>query len=298
MKDLNIILSVLFIILFFIFILLILKIYLLKQSIKEIKNCFDYILNSDTNNIISISSNDKNIRDLAFSINKNIIELRIQKLQYNNGNQNFKKLITNISHDLRTPLTVINGYVDLLLKDQQYKKHYKYLDIIQKKTNELVELTNQLFSFTQMLDVNVQNKKDNCCINTILEETLVNYYPIFKEKNIVPTILICKNKIYKIIDKMALIRIFDNILSNISKYSNGNFRIELKENGMIIFSNNAPFLDSTTVQKIFDRYFSVENAKESTGIGLSIAKELVELNNGHIFADYINNTLFIKINFN
>ena len=101
---------------------------------------------------------------------------------------------------------------------------------------------------------------------------------------------------YKTINKVSIVRIFENILSNVSKYSNGNFKVEMNEDGIITFSNKATSLDATTVQKIFDRYFSVENAKESTGIGLSIAKQLVELNNGTIKAAYNDGYLIIEIN--
>lgn len=286
------------IILFFICILLILKIYFIKRSIKEINVSFNFILKSDTNNVISISSTDKDIKELAAALNRELKELRIQKLQYTNGNHELKQIITNISHDLRTPLTAITGYIDLMQKEQLSKKQEKYLKVIQKKSSELTELTGQLFDFSKTMDIDIKIKKETCCINEILEETLISYYTIFKEKQIIPDILICKKKIYKMVNKAAIVRIFENILSNVFKHGNGNFKVELQEDGTIIFSNKAILLDATTVQKIFDRYFSVENAKESTGIGLSIAKQLVELNNGSIGAKYIKDTLFIIIKFN
>ena len=101
----------------------------------------------------------------------------------------------------------------------------------------------------------------------------------------------------KKVNKISIVRIFENILSNVSKYSNGDFEVEMDDNGIITFSNKANSLDATSVQKIFDRYFSVENAKESTGIGLSIAKQLVEMNDGEIYAEYSRERLYIKINF-
>lgn len=171
----------------------------------------------------------------------------------------------------------------------------KYLNIVQNKTNDLIKLTKQLFEFSKVIDLDITLEKENCCINEILEETLVSFYNIFKEKNIIPSISICSKKIYKNINKISLIRIFENILSNVSKYSNGDFKVELSESGIIIFSNTAKLLDSTSVQKIFDRYFSVENAKDSNGIGLSIAKQLVKLNDGEIYAKYIKDTLFITL---
>lgn len=278
-------------------ILLIFKLYFLRNSINEIAKSFSFIINADTNNIISISSTDKSIKNLAINLNRDLIDLRTRKLQYDNGNQELKKIITNISHDLRTPLTAIKGYIDLMDEDALSKKQKQYLNIIEKKSNELTELTEQLFDFSKTIDFDIAIKKEKYCINEILEETLISYYSIFKEKNIVPEIMICKEKIYKLVNKNALIRIFENVLSNIFKYSNGNFKVELKNDGIITFSNKATLLDETTVQKIFNRYFSVENAKESTGIGLSIAKQLVELNNGNIYADYKKETLYISISF-
>lgn len=283
------------VILFFISIFFIVKLYILKYTIKEIEESINNILKLDTNNLITISSSDKDIKNLTINLNNNLIELRKQKLKYENGNQELKKIITNISHDLRTPLTAINGYIELIDNNGLKEKQKKYIEIVQRKTNELNELTTQLFEFSKTIDINI--KKEKCCLNEILEETLVSYYNIFREKNIVPSIFICNKKIYRKVNKISLIRIFENILSNVSKYSNGDFKVEMNENGTIIFSNESNFLDTTTVQKIFDRYFSVENAKESTGIGLSIAKQLVELNNGRIYAKYTENKLFIEISF-
>lgn len=291
----NISLLIITIILFLICIFLAVKLYVIKQSIKEIEKSFSKILRTDTNNIIAISSSDKDIKNLTINLNNNLSELRGQKLQYKNGNQELKKIITNISHDLRTPLTAIKGYVDLIEQEKLSNNQKKYLKVIQKKSNELTELTGQLFEYTKLIDIDVKIKKEECCINEILEETLVSYYSIFKEQNIIPNISICSTKVYKIVNKISIIRVFENILSNVVKYSNGDLKVEMQENETITFSNKATSLDETTVQKIFDRYFSVENAKESTGIGLSIAKQLIELNNGSIKAEYVNGYLIIEI---
>lgn len=296
----NIGLLVITIVLLLVCVVLILKMYLIKKSIKEIEKSITSILNSDTNNIITISSSDKDIRDLAINLNNNIVDLRRQKLQYQNGNQELKKIVTNISHDLRTPLTSLKGYVDLIDQEELSNNQKKYLEIIQKKSDDLTELTEQLFAFFKIVDTmdsQISIPKENCCINEILEETLLSFYNIFKEKNIIPTICICNKKIYRKANKNSIIRIFENIISNASKYSNGKFKVEMNEDGKISFTNEAKLLDLTTVNKIFDRYFSVENARESTGIGLSIAKQLVELNNGKIYAKYENNNLIVEILF-
>ena len=275
------------------------KLYFMKKSVKEIEAGLKNILKFDTNNLITISSSEKNIKKLATSLNIELKTIRKQKLQYENGNQELKKLVTNISHDLRTPLTAIKGYIDLIEKDKLSKNQEKYLNIIQKKTDELTELTEQLFDFSKTIDSDIKISKEKCNINEILEEVLASYYVIFKEKGIEPQISMCSENVYKKLNKASIIRIFENILSNISKYCVNNFKVELKDDGTIIFANKVKdgLLDATTVQKIFDRYFTVENAKKSTGIGLSIAKELVELNDGSISANFTKDTLIIEIKF-
>ncbi len=294
----NIILIIIDVILFILCILFILKIYFIKKSFREIEESLKYILNNDTNNIITISCFDKDIKKIAINLNKNLIDLKNERLKYTNGNRELKNTIVNISHDLRTPLTAINSYIDLLNEEELNEKQKKYLETVQRKTDELIELTKQLFNYSTTTDKVINLEKEKCCINEILENTLISYYQIFKEKQIIPEISICKEKIYKFVNKATIIRVFENIISNIFKYTTDSFKVEMKRNGTIIFSNDAPSLNVTTVQKIFNRYFSVENARESTGIGLSIAKQLIELNNGSISAEYVKNTLYIRIDFN
>ena len=274
---------------------LLIKLYLMKKSLKEIEISLEQILKEDTNNLISISTSDKDIRKIAQILNKNLQDLRKQKLQYQNGNQELIRTIANISHDIRTPLTGIIGYMDLIKEEADEHKKQKYLEIIERKANDLALLTDQLFNYSKTMDTPTHIKKETHCINEIIEETLVSFYSIFKANNIVPEIDICKEKIYRNIDKNTMTRVFENILSNVSKYSDGNFKVKLEDNGKITFSNKAESLDATTVQKIFDRYFTVENAKKSTGIGLSIAKQLIELNGGKILAKYQNGDLIIEI---
>ena len=291
--SMYIIITILIIILVF----MIIKLYFIRKSLKEIQNSISEILSTDTNNLLTISSSDKEIINLANSLNLELKNLREEKLQYENGNQELKTVMTNISHDMRTPLTAISGYIELIKENNDENKKKKYIEIIERKTNDLILLTEQLFDFSKTMDMKINIKKEKCCINEIIEESLINYYSIFKKNNIVPKIEICNKKIYKYVDKNTIIRVFENILSNVSKYSNGDFEVVLDKYGRITFSNRATSLDATTVQKIFNRYFTVENAKKSTGLGLSIAKQLIELNDGTISAKYIKNHLIIEIYF-
>ncbi len=299
------------IILFVICMILIIKIYLNNKDIKKIGENLEEILTNDTNNLITVSTSNKQIKKVAGKLNTELKKLRKVKIQYENGSEELKRTITNISHDMRTPLTAISGYIELMENNieaeevnnskskiiRREENKQKYLKIIKRKTSELIELTEQLFKFSTTMDTLWKIDKENCCINEILEEILAEYYSIFKKKNIVPEINICNEMIYKNLNKNSLIRIFENILSNMIKYSDGNFKIKLERSGKIIFSNKAKKLDTTTVQKIFDRYFTVENANNVTGVGLSIAKQLVEINKGNIIAKYMDGNLVIEVQF-
>lgn len=276
-------------------IFVIIKLFLIKKSMREIRADLRKILKSDTNNLLTVSSYDKDVRNLTNDLNEELGELRKQRLQYENGNQELKKSITNISHDLRTPLTAISGYLDLLKEENLNDKQNMYVEVVNNKTNELILLTEQLFDFSKSLDLERKINRERCCINDILEETIVSYYKMFKEKNITPHIEICEKKIYKNVDKSMLIRIFENLISNTIKYSDDDCNIVLEKDGKIVFSNKAIELDLTTVKRIFDRYYTVENAKKHSGIGLSIVKQLVEMNGGYIEAKYLKSMLYIEI---
>ena len=288
-------LSLTFIIL--VLILLFIKLYVLKKAIKEITNSLDNILSIDTNNIITISSNDKDVKYLTSCLNKELKKLRKQRIEYETGNQELKNIITNVSHDMRTPLTAIIGYVDLIKDEKEIDIKKDYIKIIERKANELKELTDNLFDFSKAVDIKENMNREKCNLNEILEESLIEFYSIFKSKGIEPKINICKENVYRNVDKILIKRIFENILSNICKYSEGDFKVSLNNDGKIVFTNKASNLDIVSIEKIFDRYYTVENGRKGTGVGLSIAKELTKLNKGKIFAKYKNNYLSIIVKF-
>ncbi len=287
----------LFIIVCIITIILVIKIIVMKNGIKEIEEKFDFVIKSDTNSLITISTNDSNLKNLAKKINLNLKKIRKLEIQYNQGNEELKRSITNISHDLRTPLTAIRGYLDLIGDNNLSKKQKDYLSYIDDKTKILITLTEQLFNFSKSLEVYKNIDKQDVVLNNILEETICTFYDLFMQNNIIPRISITKEKIIKRINKDMLKRILENIISNAIKYSDEFLEIKLNKDGTIIFKNRTNNLDKTSVEKIFDRYYTVENARKSNGIGLSIAKQLVELNNGTISAKYDNGYLIIEIFF-
>lgn len=287
----------LFLIVLWISIFLSLKILIMKIEIKNIGKSLVNIINADTNHLITISTNENTLKKLTTILNRSLKDLRKLELEYRNGNGELKSSITNISHDLRTPLTSIRGYLDLMDNENLTEKQIKYLKIIDNKVNDLTELTEQLFDFSKALDIEKEMKKEKICLNEILEDTIASFYGLFKEQEIIPKIEIDKSRVIRMLNENMLKRIFENIISNAIKYGEKEIFIKMDQYGKIEFVNKAKNLDKVSLEKIFARYYTVQNAKKSNGIGLSIAKQLVDLCNGEIEAKYHNNMLTIVVKF-
>lgn len=273
--------------------LLLLKIYALQRAAKEIENAFADRLMTDTNTLIDISSADRRMRRLADSINIQLRKLREERRRFVRGGLELKNAVTNISHDLRTPLTAICGYLDLLEAETKTEKAERYTAIIRNRAELLSQLTEELFRYSVILSSESGGTREPVNVGGVLEESIASFYALLKEKNIVPTIRISEKKIVRMMDRSALSRVFSNLLNNAVKYSDGDLEITLLETGIIRFTNTASALNEVQVGRLFDRFYTVEAARKSTGLGLAIAKTLVEQMNGTISAEYKNDKLSI-----
>ena len=127
--------------------LLLLYLFLLRHSIQEVAEELDEKLKTDTNTLISISTSDRAVQALAAQINDQLRALRKERLRLQNGDAELKTAVTNISHDLRTPLTAICGYLDLLELEPHSEKSKCYLSVVRERTNAMCALTEELFQY-------------------------------------------------------------------------------------------------------------------------------------------------------
>ncbi|MCI9051806.1 MAG: HAMP domain-containing histidine kinase [Lachnospiraceae bacterium] len=284
-------------ILVFIMGVLVVKIYLLQKAAREIKEGFADRLITDTNTLIDISSHDKYMRELANTINIQLRKLRADRHRFQQGDMELKNAVSNISHDLRTPLTAICGYLDLLEQEEKSTTVERYIEVIRNRTEILKQLIEELFRYSVIITTEDDITKEAVEINRVLEESIAAFYVALNERKIIPSIKMPESKVICYLDGSALARVFSNLLNNAIKYSDGDLDIILSETGEIIFSNTASGLNEVQVGKLFDRFYTVEAARKSTGLGLAIAKTLVEQMNGTISAKYENNRLSICILF-
>lgn len=135
------------------------------------------------------------------------------------------------------------------------------------------------------------------CVNSILEQSLAWFYGVLSARGVTPEIELPEEPVVRQLDAAALRRVFDNILSNAAKYTDGDLSVRLTRDGRVTISNRVQGLDRMQAGRLFDRFFTVEAANGSTGLGLSIAKLLTEKMGGHLSAAYENGTLQVFVDF-
>ena len=279
-----------------IIIILSIKIYLLKKAAREISDSFADRIHTDTNVPIGISSRDRDMRYLADSINTQLKVLRREHHKYTVGDRELKTAIINISHDIRTPLTAISGYLDIMKEMDKSEEIEKYLDILEERSAVMKQLTEEMFSYSVALSDGVNKDKTEFSVNQLLEDTIIGYYGAISEKGIEPVIEISSNKQLRTLNRSSLGRVFSNLINNAIRYSDGDLSIKMDYEGTIFFSNSAPTLTSVQVEKLFDRFYTVESSRNSTGLGLAIARTLLEQMNGTIKAEFDNGILTFVVN--
>lgn len=275
---------------------LILKLILLKTGLNEIAGELTLILSQDTNRLLGLSSRDIGVRRLASILNDQLIALQQERHRYQDGDRELKEAVTNISHDLRTPLTAISGYLELLDREEHSPQALYCLEIIKSRVDSMKQLTEELFRYSLALTPKDKNP-EQLSLNKVLEESLLSFYEIFQQKRIAPQIVLPDTPVIRFLDKSALSRIFNNIISNAAKYSTDDFFVTLASDGIVTFSNAAPGLSPIMAARLFDRFYTVENLEYSTGLGLSIARQLTEQMGGKIAARYSEGQLIITVCF-
>ena len=277
-------------------VLLSLKLYIMKKSLRETAEFLAERIGQDTNQLSVSSSRDRELRRLTAEINRLLRELRSQQLLTQSGDLEVKNAITNISHDLRTPLCAISGYLELLRGEELTPDAARYAEIISGRVDALKQLTDELFGYSGAVEKR-QMSLSRVGLRSALEESIAAFYAVLSERGIEPEISLPEHEIWRILDGGKLSRILSNLIGNALKYSDGDLSVELCEDGTISFSNRAAKLDNVRLERLFDRFYTVETAGRSTGLGLSIARILTERMGGSISAELSDSRLIIKLAF-
>lgn len=275
-------------------VMLAIKVVLLRKSARVLRQELLRRRNEETNTLLSLPSRDREMRLLTSTLNQELRSLRQDRLRYQQGDRELKDAVAGISHDLRTPLTAISGYLELLKSQQLPPDATRYLEQVESRTQSMKRLTEELFQYsvaasTEKLELQPVD------LGRALEETLLAFCGALESRGITPEIHLTEKKVIRYLDPGALNRVLGNLLTNALKYSPGDLSVSLDESGRIAVSNSAPQLDPITTGRLFDRFYTVEAAKNSTGLGLSIAKALTERMGGKIWAEFSQGRLTLLV---
>lgn len=263
----------------------------IKESIREIKA-------KDTNMRLVTSTFNSEIVDLANEINELIDNQKQNQLEVRRANQEFRQGITNISHDLRTPLTSATGYIGLIKSDKVTNdKKMEYLNIVESRLNSLSTLMTSLFDYTQLIEGKAEFKIEKINLNKLLTEEIASFYHSLTQAGFEVDIKIPEQPVFIYVDEFQLKRVIQNLISNTVKHGTQLFKLEVAKDGSIYFINKIPRTETIEVDRLFERFYIADYARTSqkTGLGLTIVKTILEKMNGSITAQLKNDLLIMTV---
>ena len=272
------------------------KVWLLRRGAKALRLDLSQKLRQDTNTLLSLPCRDRELRRLAASLNEELRLLRKERLRYQQGDRELKEAVVNVSHDLRTPLTALSGYVELLKGEPLSPAGQRYLNQIEDRAQAMQAMTEELFRYSLAAEETALTLEP-VDLRAAVEEALLSFYGAFQQKGVVPQLSLPQGPVTRQLDKAALSRVLGNILTNALKYSPGELAVALSPAGVLTFSNPAPGLDPVSAGRLFHRFYTVESSAQSTGLGLSIARELTQRLGGTISARWESGRLQVELTF-
>ena len=274
-----------------------------QRQVKDICRQLAFLMKHDSNMLIHREFDLGGLGMLSDRLN-DLLELRRKEKQYYQEKETLiADTYTNLSHDIRTPLTSLDGYFQLMEACENVEEQRRYLSIIHERIHSLNEMLEELFMFTKLKNESYRLELTSCCINRILKETVFSYYDDWVRREIQPDIQITEEQLYIDGNKQGLSRIIQNVIKNGLDHGEKKIRIVLKREqnqAVLRISNQVTASEQIDIEHVFDRFYKADAArsKTSTGLGLSIAREFVRRMNGEIGAKIEENEFIVEMRFN
>jgi signal transduction histidine kinase len=257
---------------------------LLKADIRQMARQIDEL--TDTNAKLTTATFDRDVTVLATRVNGLLDRQKRVLLERDRAEVNLKRAITNISHDLRTPLTAAIGYLQML------DERERYVPIIKERLTALSALLDSFFEFARAVEGNTPLSPQRLNLCAVLRDVLSAFYMDFKDFTMETDIP--ETPLFVICDENALRRVLQNLFRNAAVHGKGFLRVTARENTVTV-ANGTDF--EVDAERIFERFYTSDPARtgQSTGLGLAIAREIVTRMGGDIFAEYGGHTLAVTL---
>ena len=289
-------------VLVFLVLALILYLYFLKRELRKLKSSVKGLsTRAKFGSRLFLDFRDKTLLNLVDELNQMITEFEGNNHQAKQMEENVKLTIAGLSHDLRTPLTSIHGYVQLLNTTEDEAKRAHYLTVIEQSVRSLMEMTDNFYDLARVETNQKEVNLASISLSSLVEEVFLSFYEQFEENKIdlqFPEQII---DIQIIADRLLLIRVFQNIVQNILRYANSNALISYEDDSSyVIFTvkNDIKHESKVAIEKVFTLFYTEITSRtntETSGLGLYLSKKLVEKMNGKMQAELEGNWFVLKI---
>jgi len=266
------------------------RLYLLKKSIRDAKEQLQEINEKlEENRIVRLSTPNRELEGLLSEINRSLQEIRLERVGFIKSEREFKQQIENISHDLRTPLTSMLGYLKIMDTSSLKVEEQEDLQTVLRKAERLQELIHQFYDFSRLTAQDYPLELESIDVTKILREVIADSYVELSAKQLDVMVRLPETEVRILGNADALQRVFQNLLQNAGRYAVSTLSVsvaEVEERVIICFKNDTKDINVQEVERIFERFYRVDKARSNgaTGLGLTIAKEFTEKMGGSIKA--------------
>ncbi|WP_281975289.1 sensor histidine kinase [Halobacillus litoralis] len=275
------------------------RLFFVKREIKRASRQLKALNNGVTSKKIDLHYYDKDMEELTNEINKQIDSTKKAQADKRSSENELKKAISYISHDIRTPMTSILGYIQFLESDEitpELKR--EYTGIIKDSAKRLKVLLEDYFELSIIEQVDYPLKLETVKLNVLTPEVLLGFYEEFNQKNLEPDITIPNGDLLITADPSAVKRVIENLIVNAIRHSTGSVSIQLKQAdhfAYLIISNSVNHLSEQDLNHLFDRFYKADRTRagDGTGLGLPIAKSLMNKMEGSLTAELKENHIIM-----
>ena len=294
-----------YLLIFFIFICLLLIAYILAIKVQIRFICRDLKQNLDPSydRQLSVALFDKSLNSLAVAINHILDDQRRLKREVVRSENNLKQSVSDIAHDLRTPMTVIKGNLQMLSQEEHISEHGReYLTICHEKADKLKEMADAFFELTILESSDVSAEIQQVNLTKVLMQFLADSEATIRLHGLEPQIVFPEKTVYIRADEHMLTRMLENVLNNILKYAQDTFRLEIQqgeEECTVSFSNPVREGEMPDTQMMFERSYRADASRSggSAGLGLFIVRLLAERQNAKVEAESERGVLTLNMKF-
>ncbi|MDO4338314.1 MAG: HAMP domain-containing sensor histidine kinase [Eubacteriales bacterium] len=273
------------------------RLYLLRKSMRKAEKELKEITSDlEENRVVKIAAPCRELESLLEAVNQNLADIRAERQTYRQKELQLKEQVENISHDLRTPLTAILGYLKMLDADSLSREDREYLEVAVRKSETLNNLISRFYELSRVTSEDFKLKLTTVDSARILREACLEHYEAFEKAHLEVRMEAPETPVFLMGDRESLERVFGNLLQNSVRYARSRMEVCLQQNKedrsvVIAFKNDIdPQTEAEEPSRLFDRFYMQEQSRSrgGTGLGLTISKHLVEHMHGEIRAEYCN----------